>query len=71
MNLNNPAWSKINWTAGATFVAGVAAAFGASDEWREVILLGTSTVPPLVIVVLRSFFTGNGNALVTKANKSG
>ncbi len=56
-NINKPKWSKINWTAGATFIAAVAVALGMPEEYREVAFLGLSTVPPVLIAVFRTFFT--------------
>lgn len=59
MSLNTPTRSKINWTAGATFVVALAVALGVPTEYHEVIYQFIATCLPVVIWVLRTWFTGN------------
>ena len=56
--LNDPKFSKINWTAGATFLTSVAVAFGVEPEYRELVYQGLLVVGPALIMVWRTWFTG-------------
>lgn len=59
MSLNKPKFSKINWTAGGTFIAGCLVAFGiVPDEHKDLVLQALTVFPPLVIMVWRTWFTG-------------
>jgi fucose 4-O-acetylase-like acetyltransferase len=58
--LNSPKYSKINWTAAATLVASLAVAFGGVSPEHEVLIYqGLTVVSPFLIMVWRTWFTGN------------
>jgi len=60
MHLNNPKYSKINWTAGTAFAVSLLVGFGiVPEEHREVALQVIATVPPVAVWVFRTWFTGN------------
>lgn len=59
VTVNPAAVSKINWTNGIAFVAGVAAIFGLNLDahLQAQIVTGISLALPIVNIVLRTFFT--------------
>ena len=58
MQINSATQSKINWTAGATFIVALATALGLPTEYKEVAFQLLATVPPIVIMIFRTWFTG-------------
>ncbi len=57
--VSTPAASKINWTAGIALVASILATFGIemSPETQLLVLKILSIGAPIVIGILRTFFT--------------
>ena len=58
--VNTPATSKINWTAGIAFFAGIAAIFGfdITPEMQLMIFKGLTLVGFPLVAFLRTFFNG-------------
>lgn len=56
--MNKPTASKINWTAGLTAIATIAALyFEVPDEYMPHVLTAVGVAAPVLIAVFRTWFT--------------
>ena len=58
IKMNDPVWSKINWTASAVLAIGVANTLGViPPEWQAHAIDAATIVLPVLIVLWRTKFT--------------